>query len=598
MTRFSSFLILFALTVSLSGEELPPPGLRRLDQPDPARDARLAWYKDARFGCFVHWGVYSSLGNEFEGRKGGTYAEHIMRVLKIPRAVYLEKVAKPFNPRKFDADAWVKLMHDAGMRYLVITAKHHDGFAMYPSKVTSYNIVDTSAFHRDPMRELQAACKKYGLKFGFYYSHAWDWENPDAIGNGWDYGPPGGESGWWEKRPDLEAKAARYVNGKAIPQIKELYDLYHPDIFWFDTSSKTTPALNRHILEAVRAYAPDVVINSRLVTNYGDYRSTADRPAYFPDTPGNWEGIPTTNESYGYNKFDHSQKPPGHFIRLLAEAVSKGGNILMNIGPRGDGTIDPADQAILQGIGSWMGKYSESIYGCDRTPLPVQNWGTSTRKGSRLYLHVFHWPADGKLSITGLRSDPRLVRILGSGPGETPATARRLDADDLEIIVPAKSPDAVDSVVVVDFAGEIMANRARLLAAKNEPTVLHVFDGHLEGTGIRYGDAKRTRDVIEEWSGAGATVSWPIRLVKPATFKIEVNYNTLTAGNTGTYKIVAGGQALTGATTPTRDVSTFRIDEPGSISLPAGEFTLTVSPVKIAGGNLMRLRELTLTPAN
>src|SRR4051812_6620184 len=159
MKLFRLTFALLVLAPLLRAADLPPPGLRTLDEPDPARDERVAWHKEARFGCFVHWGVYSALGNEFEGKKGGTYAEHIMRVLKIPRATYLEKVAKPFNPQQFDADAWVKLMYDAGMRYLVITAKHHDGFAMYPSKVSDYNIVDASAFHRDPMRELQAACK-------------------------------------------------------------------------------------------------------------------------------------------------------------------------------------------------------------------------------------------------------------------------------------------------------------------------------------------------------------------------------------------------------------------------------------------------------
>ncbi|MES1195208.1 MAG: alpha-L-fucosidase, partial [Opitutus sp.] len=272
----------------------------------------------------------------------------------------------------------------------VITAKHHDGFAMYPSKVTDYNLTAQTAFKRDPMAELSAACKKYGLKFGFYYSHAWDWEHPDAIGNSWDYGEPGGQSGWWEKRPDLIPRATRYIDEKAIPQIRELLAKYHPDIIWFDTSSKTPPELCRRILAAVRAADPKVVINSRIGGgNFGDYRSTADRPAYFPEVPNQWEAIPTTNESYGYKPGDTSHKPPAHFIRLLAQAVGKGGNILMNIGPRGDGVIAPEDQAILRGIGAWMNQNSESIYGCDRSPLPVQPWGAATRKGNRLYLHVF-----------------------------------------------------------------------------------------------------------------------------------------------------------------------------------------------------------------
>ncbi|HTL67094.1 MAG TPA: alpha-L-fucosidase [Lacunisphaera sp.] len=589
-----SLLALSCLAAVLGAAELPPPGLRTLDEPDSARDARVAWHREARFGCFVHWGVYSALGNEFEGRRGGTYAEHIMRVLKIPRATYLEQIAKKFNPVDFDADAWVKLMHDAGMRYLVITAKHHDGFAMYPSKVSDYNLTQVTPFQRDPMAELSAACRKYGLKFGFYYSHAWDWEHPDAIGNGWDYGPPGGESGWWVKHPELVAKAQRYIDGKSIPQIRELIAKYHPDIMWFDTSSKQPPELCRRVLVAVRAADPDLVINSRIGGgNFGDYRSTSDRPAYFPEVPNQWEGIPTTNESYGYNKFDHSQKPPAHFIRLLAMAVGKGGNILMNIGPRGDGTIAPEDQAILRGIGAWMQPNGESIYGCDRTPLPVQPWGTSTRKANRLYLHVFDWPADGKLVVGGLRSNPSTVHLLHAGDE---LGVDRLNADDLELTLPSAAPDPVDSVIVLDFPAQIATNRAIRLAPGVSPTRLHVMDGRLDGPGIRYGDGKATRDVVEEWSGGDASVTWVVRVPQTTTFSVAAQYNTHNAAETGTYTLAAASQVLRGKVTPTAEVTTLRTDELGPLILPAGEHTIVIRPAEIAGGNLMRLRQLELTP--
>jgi len=589
-----------ALPMALAAADPASPGLRQLDEPDQVRDARVAWHKDARFGCFVHWGVYSALGNEFEGRQGGTYAEHIMRVLKIPRATYLEKIAKPFNPEKFDADAWVKLMHDAGMRYLIITAKHHDGFAMYPSIVSDYNL-SVSAFKRDPMAELSAACKRQGLKFGFYYSHAFDWEHPDAPGNDWDYDNPAGDKNrddpqWWQgRRPDFLPRARHYVDEKSIPQIKELIAKYHPDILWFDTPSKLPPEENRRILEAVRAAGPEVVINGRLLANYGDYKNTADRPAYCPDTPGHWEGIPTTNESYGYSKFDHTHKPVAHFIQLLAISVSKGGNMLMNIGPKGDGTIDAPDQAILHGIGTWMEKNSASIYGCDRTPLPVQNWGTSTRRGNKLYLHVFHWPSDGKLLITGLQREPATTRLLSSSAPVGPI--RRISPMDFELAVPTVAPDAVDTVIELDFPGEIATNRSRLLAARDEPTTLHVFDGQLAGKGVHYGDAKRNNDVINEWTDTDATVSWPVRVATAGHFKVNVNYSTSTPENSGAYVIDVGGQKLSGRVTPTAKVSEFRTDAVGELTLPAGEYTLVVRAAEISGGNLMRLRQLEFIPA-
>lgn len=583
----------WALPLALAAADLPPPGLRALDDPDPECDARVAWHREARFGCFVHWGVYSGPAGEWHGRQGGTYSEHLMRSLRIPRAVYLEEIVRPFNPTGFDADAWVRLMRDAGMRYLVITAKHHDGFAMYPSAVSDYNLTAQTAFQRDPMAELSAACQKYGLKFGFYYSHAWDWEHPDAIGNAWDYGAPGGESGWWEQRPDLIPRAAKYIEGKSIPQIRELLARYHPDILWFDTSSKTPPELNRRVLAATRAADPHVVINSRVGGGpFGDYRSTADRPAYFPEVFTHWEAIPTTNESYGYKPADTSHKPPAHFIRLLAQAVGKGGNILMNIGPRGDGVIDPKDQAILRGIGAWMDRNAESIRGCDRSPLPVQSWGASTRRDSRLYLHVFDWPADGRLVVAGLQSNPLGARVLhGAELG-----IRRLNADDVELTLPATAPDAADSVLVLDFPAQIAANKALRLDPRGPATRLHVMDGRLDGDGLRYGDGKTNRDVTEEWSGAAATVTWRVRVPAAARFQVVARYNTHGPDNTGTFVLEGAQQQLAGTVTPTANVNTFRADALGVLALPAGEHTLVVRPTRIAGGNLMRLRQLELTP--
>jgi alpha-L-fucosidase len=581
------------LPLLLIANDPPPTGLRTLDEIDPDRDSRVAWHREARFGCFVHWGVYSVPAGEWKGRKGGTYSEHLMRSLEIPRAVYLEEIVRPFNPTGFDAENWVKLMRDAGMKYLVITAKHHDGFAMYPSEVSDYNLSAQTAFKRDPMGELSAACKKYGLKFGFYYSHAWDWEHPDAIGNFWDYGEPGGQSGWWEKRPDLIPKAAKYVDEKSIPQIRELLVKYQPDIIWFDTSSKTPPELCRRILAAVRETDPRVVINSRIGGgNFGDYRSTADRPAYFPEVPNQWEAIPTTNESYGYKPSDTSHKPVAHFVQLLANAVGKGGNILMNVGPRGDGIIATEDETILRGIGAWLRVNGESIYGCDRSPLPVQPWGASTRKGNQLYLHVFEWPADGKLVVGGLRSNPSAVRLLaGGGVG-----FRRINGDDVELTLPAVAPDAAASVLVLDFPAQIATSRAIRVAPARIETVLHVMDGRLDGSGIRYGDGKKNRDVTEEWSDAGASVTWVVRVPVAGRFRIAAQYNTLSSENTGAFTVAVAGQSLPCLVKPTQDVNTFRQDQLGEVTLPAGEHTVVVRAAELTGGHLMRLRQLELVP--
>lgn len=228
------------------------------------RDTRLAWWKDARFGMFIHWGIYSLPAGEWEGKNTGGYAEHLMRKAKIPRSTYLE-LAHRFDPVKFNADKWVRAAKYAGMRYLIITAKHHDGFAMYNSQVSDYNIVKQTAWKHDPMVDLAAACKKYGLKFGFYYSHAFDWEHPDAPGNDWDYQNPGGDLNlfggrdWYDQHPELLPKAVNYVDKKAIPQIKELIIKYHPDILWFDTPQKLPLSENIRILKAIRETDPNIV---------------------------------------------------------------------------------------------------------------------------------------------------------------------------------------------------------------------------------------------------------------------------------------------------------------------------------------------------
>ncbi len=419
-------------------------------------EERIQWWREARFGMFIHWGVYSGLGNEYHGRKGGGYAEHIQRVLKIPIPEYRKEVAGNFNPTNFDAEAWVQLAKEAGMGYIVITSKHHDGFAMWPTKVNDYNIMDATPWHHDPMADLSAACKKYGVNFGFYYSQAFDWGNSNAPGNDWEYKNPGGDThiggiNWWETKPEFMASARKYVDTKAIPQLQELIRMYHPAILWFDTAGKLPPSENLRIMQAVRAADPNVVISGRLVRGWGDYEDTTDRPAEFPAHDGDWEGIPTTDESYGWNKFDTSHKPPGHFIQLIAKAAARGGNVLMNIGPMGDGNIDPKDVTILQGIAVWWQVNGDSIRGTTRTPLTVQTWGESTRKGDLLYLHVFNWPTNGGLVVGGLKSNVKDAWLL-SDKKKKSLLMTRVNPLDLSIAVPEAAPDKLDAVVVVDCA--------------------------------------------------------------------------------------------------------------------------------------------------
>jgi alpha-L-fucosidase len=569
------------------------------------REQRLGWWREARFGMFMHWGVYSELAGVWDGTPVTGYAEHIQRMRKIPVAVYRERAAAHFNPVGFDADAWVRALKDAGMGYLIITAKHHDGFAMYDSDVSDYNVVKATPWKRDPMRALKDACTRQGVKFGFYYSHAFDWADPDAPGNDWEHDNPGGDrqlhggATWWEAEPALLARVRRYVDGKAIPQVQELIRKYDPDIMWFDTPHKLPPEETLRILHAARQAKPTLVVNSRvcqpvpgagpLPTGFGDYLSTSDKPAEFAPRPGDWEGIPTTNESYGYHRLDQSHKPPAHFIALLAKAAARGGNVLLNIGPMGDGRLDPKDLAILAGIGGWMKVNGESIRGTTRTPLPVQAWGESTRRGATLYLHVLSWPHGGRVVVGGLRTPVARAYLL-SDPRRAPLAVEQL-ADDLVIEGPAAAPDAVDSVVVLETAGTLVVDGRRLLSTDVSTDTLRTFDGELHG-GLAFGGGKARDAWVHGWSRPEGTVRWPARLTAPGTFDVFASYDADQASVGGTYVVKIGPSALAGIVqkTPRAPVAL------GRVTLAPGTFDVSVEPTKISGSELMRLRALVLRP--
>lgn len=611
--RVAFFILLVSSLSLLADEPARSPDPQTLVPTTAERDSRLGWWRDARFGMFVHWGVYSVLGGSWHGQADDGYAEHIQRKFKIPITVYRKEVAGAFNPTSMDPEVWIRLAKEAGMGYFIITAKHHDGFAMFDSKASDYNVVKATPYAKDPMVGLRDACYKYGVKFGFYYSHAFDWGEANAPGNDWDYDNPGGDlllhggRSWWKEDTEFLAKARRYVDEKAIPQLLELIYQYHPDILWFDTPHKLPPEETLRILQAVRKADPNIVVSGRVVTDVpfflSDYKSTTDKPDEFPPTDGDWEGIPTTNESYGYNGNDHSHKPVAHFIRLLAKAAARGGNILLNVGPRGDGTIDPADSAILEGIGAWWKINGESIRGTARTLLPVQAWGESTRKGNRLYLHVFRWPDDGKLRLGGLKTPISKAWLLAD-PGKT------LAVDGNVLRVPATAPDPVDSVIGLDFASEPAADSHRLLVSDEGQDTLRALDASLVGD-LKYGPGKSRDAWIFNWKSKNDAVFWPVKADEESTFDAVLIYDApegskpkIVEGDAGSEKDAgqsgAGGsyRVTCGDWHVEKTVKTGAgVREPlGRITVEPGEKEFRVQAVKVTGEELLRLRALELTP--
>ncbi len=620
MVLASSILV----AAGLPGQTPRAPEPSELEAYVPGRDERIAWWREARFGMFVHWGVSSVLGGSWNGRDYKSYAEHIQRAAKIPVPVYRKEVAGAFNPTRFDADAWVRLAKETGMGYFIITAKHHDGVAMYDSKVSDYDVMDATPWRRDPMKELQAACRKHGIKFGFYYSHAFDWGEENGAGNDWDWPNPGGDkllhgSDWWLNFPDFLPKARKYVDEKAIPQILELIRNYQPDILWFDTPHKLPPEENLRIFAAVRKADPNIVINGRIFADVDtgllkltDYVNTGDKPGEFAPKDGDWEGVPTTNESFGYNSKDKSHKKPGHFTQMLAKAASRGGNVLLNMGPRPDGAVDPADVKVFEGIGAWWKINGESIRGTTRTPLPRQTWtGESTLKGSTLYLHVFEWPENGELLVSGLKTGVKKARLLGA-PAQGIAVKRLNEFDVVLTGLPADPSDPDNSVIALECEAPPVTDDARLVLPAIGRNTLSVLDGKLEGSaayrvGRGIGDAWSVN-----WIDATAAESWPVRLTEKAVFDVSVIYDAsaptttnrlvegdagkeLAVANTGaggSYAVTLAGERFSRNVRIGRSVS----ESLGRVSLEPGKHVLRVAAVEVAGAELFRLRKVVLDP--
>ncbi|HSH93848.1 MAG TPA: alpha-L-fucosidase, partial [Roseimicrobium sp.] len=385
---------------------------------------------------------------------------------------------------------------------------------------------------------------------------------------------------------------------KAIPQIRELITQYHPKLLWFDTPSKLPNSENIRILDSVRTADPSVVVNGRLVRNAGDYTNTGDRAVEFRRINGDWEAIPTTNESYGWSPLDNSYKTPDFLIRVLEKAVSRGGNILLNIGPTRDGTIDPNDVAILEGIGRWMSINSESIYGCGAAPLPTQAWGVVTAKKTTLYLHVLNWPA-GPLVVGGLESTPRSAHML-TATGEIPVTYQRVNQQDLAFTLPAKPPSASPAVIRLEFDTAPQGGGVRLIDTIVATNQILAFDAELHGQHFSFGDGKQDNYTVYNWTSTDQFLTWQVRLNQPARFDVALHYGTVNGGDytieVSDWRATRTAPPYVGA--PPRIYPT-QTDSLGTVSLPAGIHTITLRANKISGkGEFIRPLELFLKSAS
>ena len=417
------------------------------------RDQRMAWWREARFGMFIHWGLYCVPAGTWKGQQMPEIGEWIMSKYRIPLVEYA-KLAEKFNPVKFDADQWAQIAKQAGMRYLIITAKHHDGFAMFHSRSDPYNIVDATLFHRDPVAELAAACRKHGLKFGIYYSQSLDWHERDAGGTEPGGTPNVGGMSWgndWDF-PDHGAKRyERYFEKKVKPQLCELLTHYGPiAAIWFDCPSTINRAQSEELYQLTRQLQPQCIMNSRLGNGLGDYTSEGDNVIPGQQSAHCWETPATLNDTWGYKSFDHNWKSPETLIRNLIDIASNGGNYLLNVGPTAEGLIPQPSIERLAEVGKWMAVNGSAIYGTSASPFKPLPWGRCTQKPGKLYLHVFSWPK-GELVVPELKNRVTKAYLLADAAQKAlPVTTA---ANGATIKLPAEATDKIASVVVVEIEG-------------------------------------------------------------------------------------------------------------------------------------------------
>jgi alpha-L-fucosidase len=546
---FGFFLLALAWFAFVGGCSKKPERPAALSE----HDSRMEWWREARFGLFIHWGLYAIPAGEWNGETN--HAEWIRTTARIPLEVY-DRFVGQFNPLKFDAGEWVRMAKEAGMKYIVITSKHHDGFCLFDSQYTDFDVMSTP-FGRDILKELSEACRRAGIKMCWYHS-IMDWHHPDYL--------PRRD---WEKDRSAEgADFDRYVRHMKDQLAELVGDYGEIGVLWFDGEWESTwnHERGRDLYEYVRRLQPNIIINNRVdvgrsgmqgLTKAGEYVGDFGTPEQeIPPTglPGvDWETCMTMNDNWGYNKNDHNWKSNRELVRKLADIASKGGNFLLNVGPTAEGEFPPASVERLRVIGEWMKMNGEAIYGTQASPFRALEWGRCTQKpvkgGTRLYLHVFDWPPDGRLVLPGIFNAPRKAFLLAD-PEKKNLFLKRVE-DAIVITLPGGAPDPDDSVVVLDIEGLPDINDPPEIRAAHG-IFIDSLDVHLltdrENVEIRYALSDRAPDSRDPVFEA------PIRLTESMT----VSARCFRRG-----KPVSGTVRATFTKVPPRPAVALEVGEPG-----------------------------------
>lgn len=484
---------------------------------DALKAGRGKLFDESNFAMFIHWGLFSHLGGVWKDKTYYGIGEWLMnpRVANIPPKEYME-TAKEFNPSEFDATAIAQLAKDAGMKYIIITSKHHEGFAMFESEASDFNIVDATPFARDPMKELSAACEELGLGFGFYYSHNQDWTTPGAHG-----GPKKNADG-------SEATFKKYFYEKCKPQVIEICTNYGEiDFVWFDTPGSMPKEYVVELRDLVRELQPNAMLCSRIGHGMGDYASKGDMEVPPRNMSGLWETCDTNNDSWSYAWYDNNFKSSKIILHRLISTVGRGGSYLFNVGPDAKGIIPGIGVKFLQETGEWLQKYPQVVYGAGASPwghaLP---WGDVTTQGNSLFLSVFDWPQDGKLYLPGLESKITSAEVLNG-----PELSFKKEKDWIVFELPCKPVDSPVSVIEVKLDTEAIhakVNQNHGIYPNIETNLLVEF---ADVTGAekkevkwmeKFGEWKHVNQV-SKWED-NSKAEWTVEVKEPGYYYMDLNY--------------------------------------------------------------------------
>ncbi|MEO7718778.1 MAG: alpha-L-fucosidase [Capsulimonas sp.] len=556
------------------------------------RDTRMKWWREARFGMFVHWGLYAVPGGFWNGKPVGGravntqgYGEWIMHNAEIPVADYAT-LAPQFNPSKFNADAWAQAAKDAGMKYLIFTAKHHDGFAMFHTAASPFNIFDDTPFHRDPVAELVAACRKKGIKFGIYYSQSQDWHHPG--GAAWD--------GHWDKAQDGDYD--KYLREIAVPQVRELLTKYGPiSCFWFDTDTDMTPERAAPFVESLKLQ-PNIIYNNRLGGGFSGDTETPEQHVPATGFKGrDWESCMTINTTWGYRSDDFDFKSTEDLTRNLIDIASKGGNYLLNVGPDAQGIIPEPEVSRLKQMGAWLKVNGQSIYGAQASPfkrLPFE--GRATVKGNTLYLHVFSWPENG-LTLPGLQTPVKNAKALATGQKLT--VSKNTDGT-VTISRPSKL-DPISTTIALNLAGPPAVTETAAVVTPGADGAFNLGAASAAPVGDTIalqgaGDSAN----LGYWTEAGDAAEWKISVPANAggAYQAALEYSCEPGTEGAAYSLRLDGleTGITGSIAATSGWSDFQtVPLPGTLTLTPGAHTLRITPTSKPGFAVMNLKRIKLS---